>query len=192
MTSPSTSPTSTTPDTWRSRLRLRLEHLLAGRRARQRVVVAWVLLLLVTATTSLAGRLQDPSSALLVLRWSDWSVKTEPLYWFLLAAVVGVLLRVGIGHVADLPDTAMDERQIAVRDRSYLLAYQIISAVVGLLVVTGYIILDAVRTERFADAAAAWAAGDAIWTLMPLLAFLPSAVLAWTAPDEVEREHDLD
>lgn len=192
MTSRLTSRPPATSDTRRSRLALRLQRLLAVRRARQRVVVGWALLLVVTAATSLAGRLQDPSSALLVLRWSDRWLTTEPFFWFLLVAAVGMLLRIGVGRVADLPDTVIDERQIALRDRSYLLAYRIISTVIAVLVVTGYIILDAIRTDRIADAVAAWAAGDAIWTLMPLLFFLPSAVLAWTTPDEIDHEPDLD
>lgn len=188
MTSPLTSGTSTTPDTWTARLRIRLERRLAERRVRRLVVVGWSLLLVVTATTSLAGRLQDPSSARLVLRWSDRWLATEPFAWFLLAAVVGVLLRIGVGRLADLPDTAIDERQVALRDRSYLLAYRTISAVIAVLVVAGYVILDAVRTERFTEAVGAWAAGDTIWTLMPLLFFLPSAVLAWTAPDDIDAD----
>ena len=60
----------------------------------------------------------------------------------LLLLIGYLLLRTSVRHIADSPDELLDERQIALRDRSYLHSYRIISSVFALLLVALFIRID--------------------------------------------------
>ena len=86
-------------------------------------------------------------------------------------------LRRSVRSQADLPDTALDERQVAQRDRVYLHAYQGLATATLLLLITLTIHGDR-STLTYQELSAA------TWFLLGLSLGLPSAILAWTTPDE--------
>ena len=51
-----------------------------------------------------------------------------------------------------------------------------------------YIVGDASATRVVSTSVAEWILSDAMFVVIPLVAFLPSAVLAWYAPDETEDD----
>jgi len=57
---------------------------------------------------------------------------------------------------------------------------------VAWLVFAAYIVGDASATRIVSTSVADWITSDAMFVVIPLVAFLPSAVLAWYAPDEVD------
>jgi hypothetical protein len=86
------------------------------------------------------------------------------------------LLRRSVRTVADLPDEHLDERLLAVRDRTYVHAYRILSAVVVVALVVVSIAVDR-TTITFHDVSAL------LWPVCLGAIGLPSAVLAWTSRD---------
>ena len=86
-------------------------------------------------------------------------------------------LRRAVRSRADLPDAALDEREVAQRDRVYLHAYQGVATAALLLLFTLTIHGDRSRLTYEELSAATW-------FLLGLCLGLPSAILAWTAPDE--------
>jgi hypothetical protein len=86
-------------------------------------------------------------------------------------------LRHSVRARADLPDTALDEREVAQRDRVYLHAYQAVASAALLILFTLTIHGDR-STLTYEELSAA------TWFLLGLSLGLPSAILAWTAPDE--------
>lgn len=112
---------------------------------------------------------------------------TPPLAGITLAAgvvalVAWVRLLWAPGFVGDLTDHHLDERQRAIRDRAYRNSYLITVT----LVLVGALI------------AMYWSGSDDQWSqlripgrFLPWFAFilgtLPTAVIAWTAPDEPEE-----
>jgi hypothetical protein len=106
------------------------------------------------------------------------------------SAIGGLLLLIGyltirasVRHIADSPDELLDERQIALRDRSYLHAYRIITAVFSILIIALFIQIDLSETplevKEFASTST-WIA------LIFFLAGLPSMVVAWLDKGEDE------
>jgi general stress protein CsbA len=94
-----------------------------------------------------------------------------------------LLLRTSVRHIADSPDELLDERQIALRDRSYLHAYRIISSIFALLLVALFIKID--LSENAFEISEWWGAGT--WfALIMLMAGLPSMVVAWLDKGEDE------
>ncbi len=107
----------------------------------------------------------------------------------LLSVVFGViclfLLQRSVRLVADAPDTALDERQLAMRNRSYHRAYQVLSM---LTATAGLILIGWVVTQDFAAEESlqsyvlnvTWEAISAFYfTAILLPTMLPSLILAW-------------
>ena len=87
-----------------------------------------------------------------------------------------LLIRTSVRHIADSPDELLDERQIALRDRSYLHSYRIISSVFALIIVALFIRID--LSESVFEITDWWGTGT--WfSLIMLMAGLPSMVVAW-------------
>jgi len=86
-------------------------------------------------------------------------------------------LRRSVRLRADLPDTALDEREVAQRDRVYLHAYQGVATAALLVLITLTIYGDRSRLS-YEELSAA------LWFVLGLSLGLPSAILAWMAPDE--------
>lgn len=96
----------------------------------------------------------------------------------LLAAAGGVVwfwayfaIRRSVQEAADLPDEQLDEREIALRDRSYLESYRVVGAAVACSLVLA-LVDDAVDRDLVVSPTGPWAA------LLLLAGVLPSAVLA--------------
>jgi len=95
-----------------------------------------------------------------------------------------LLLRTSVRHIADSPDELLDERQIALRDRSYLHSYRIISSVFALILVALFIRID--LSESTFEITNWWRTGT--WfALIMLMAGLPSMVVAWLDKGEDEN-----
>jgi hypothetical protein len=94
-----------------------------------------------------------------------------------------LLIRTSVRHIADSPDELLDERQIALRDRSYLHSYRIISSVFALLLIALFIRID--LSENVFEISDWWGTGT--WfSLIMLMAGLPSMVVAWLDKGEDE------
>ena len=94
-----------------------------------------------------------------------------------------LLLRTSVRHIADSPDELLDERQIALRDRSYLHSYRIISSIFVIALVALFIRID--LSESTFDISNWWGTGT--WfSLIMLMAGLPSMVVAWLDKGEDE------
>ena len=101
----------------------------------------------------------------------------------LLLLVGYLLIRTSVRHIADSPDELLDERQIALRDRSYLHSYRIISSVFALALVALFIRID--LSETAFEISDWWGTGT--WfSLIMLMAGLPSMVVAWLDKGEDE------
>jgi len=116
--------------------------------------------------------------ALLVLSYSIAAVKLSSY----VAAISGALLiamylalRYSVRLIADAPTELLDERLVAIRDRTYLIAYRWLSLVVG-------IILGFAIAGDFSFARDSW--WPLVVALGMLIAGLPSMILAWTLPSE--------
>jgi hypothetical protein len=167
-------------------VRSSIERRFAGRSARRRLVVAWSAAIVATAVLPLAMRLQDVLGPAVVVDGIGLKLVADPIAGFAVASVIGWVLRTAVRRVADLPDEDIDERQVALRDRTYLVAYRILAVTVAWLVLGAYIVGDASATRLVSTSVADWIMADAMFVVIPLVAFLPSAVLAWYAPDEVD------
>lgn len=94
-----------------------------------------------------------------------------------------LLIRTSVRHIADSPDELLDGRQIALRDRSYLHSYRIISSVFALLLIALFIRID--LSENVFEISDWWGTGT--WfSLIMLMAGLPSMVVAWLDKGEDE------
>jgi hypothetical protein len=95
-----------------------------------------------------------------------------------IAVAVGwyVLLRRVVRGMADLPDAFVDERVRAMRNERYRYAYGILSAVVMLLLLAGYMATDASRLTWQPEARHLHAA---FWWVLGLSLALPSMLVAW-------------
>jgi len=108
-------------------LRGRIEQRFAGRRARRRLVATWSAVLVLGAVLPLAERLQDVFGPAVVIGGLGVRLVTDPLPLFAVAAALGWLIRTAVRRVADLPDEDIDERQIALRDRTYLITHRTVA-----------------------------------------------------------------
>jgi hypothetical protein len=165
-----------------------IEQWFATRPARRRLVIAWSAALVATAVLPLAMRLQETLGPTLVIGDIGIELVAEPFPGFIIASVLGWMLRTAVRRVADLPDEDIDERQVALRDRTYLVAYRILSVTVGWLLLAAYIVADASATRVVSSTVADWVMSQALFVMFPLVMFLPSAVLAWYSSDEYEEE----
>lgn len=101
----------------------------------------------------------------------------------LLLLIGYLLIRTSVRHIADSPDELLDERQIALRDRSYLHSYRIISSVFALALVALFIRID--LSKNAFEISDWWGVGT--WfSLIMLMAGLPSMVVAWLDKGEDE------
>ncbi len=126
--------------------------------------------------------------------WSSvWMTTSVPsLLWgpvtFLLigCTLVGafVLYRYVQGR-ADMPGRGLDERERQLRDRAWILSYQVLSVVVVLLAAVLAIPVLAFGRAVTIDATIATAAALCLGVLLPLL---PAAALAWLEPDRLGDE----
>ncbi len=85
---------------------------------------------------------------------------------------------------ADMPGSGLDERERQLRDRAWILAYQVLAAAVVLLAVAVVIPALGFGNPVTIDASKATAVALCLGVLLPLL---PAACLAWIEPDPVEE-----
>lgn len=102
----------------------------------------------------------------------------------LLVVIVGagvwMLLRVSVRTIADLPDEYLDERQLAVRNASYVESYRYLAGAVSLAATVGLIafIINGSEFDTW-DVTLTWAgAMSAFWVFLGLALGLPSIILA--------------
>ena len=81
---------------------------------------------------------------------------------------------------ADLRDGRLDERERQLRDRAWILSYQVLSAVVIAAVVIAGITVFGFGQPLIIDASLVNAAVLSVGVLLPIL---PAAALAWIEPD---------
>ena len=81
---------------------------------------------------------------------------------------------------ANLPGASLDERQRQLRDRAWVLSYQVLAAVVVIGVATVAILVLGFGRVVTLDATIAGAAAVSVGVLIPIL---PVAALAWIEPD---------
>jgi hypothetical protein len=84
-------------------------------------------------------------------------------------------LRYSVRLIGDAPTELLDERLVAIRDRTYLMAYRWLSFVIG--IIFGFAIAG-----DFSFARDSW--WPIVIALGMLIAGLPSMILAWTLPSE--------
>jgi hypothetical protein len=125
---------------------------------------------------------------LLVAAWVGLPmVGVPPLVWALTVGVLALAVIGGAGALyayrhamAQAPDSQLDERQIAVRDRAYLSAYRVFVALVLVaLLLAGVVpdILDRPLEMTFETVQ------PLFWGAMLYSIILPSAIVAWQEPD---------
>ncbi len=128
---------------------------------------------------------------LVAMFWAR-SVRDLPNWFLLLILVPGFVTLLSFAglytstySMADQPDKRLDERQRMVRDRAYRLAYQVVATVLLLLIFYAMVAIDGgdlwfPRTLNQFSAI--------FWGAMLLTTSLPTAMIAWTEPDEVDDE----
>jgi membrane-associated protease RseP (regulator of RpoE activity) len=85
---------------------------------------------------------------------------------------------------ADMPGRRLDEREKELRDRAWILSYQVLSAVVvAAVILIGIAVFVLGRAVTF-DASLVNAIVLSVAVLLPIL---PAAALAWIEPDPVEE-----
>ena len=84
---------------------------------------------------------------------------------------------------ADLRDDRLDERERQLRDRAWILSYQVLSAVVVAVVAAVALPVLVFGSPVLIDAGLATAAAICLGVLLPAL---PAAALAWLEPDAPE------
>jgi hypothetical protein len=98
----------------------------------------------------------------------------------LVATAVWVLLRLSVRTIADLPEDYLDERQAALRNAAYVVAYQWLGGFVGLLAsaaLVAFVVLG--QDPDTWSVSITWNAAMAIfWVVLGLVLALPSLVLA--------------
>jgi hypothetical protein len=117
--------------------------------------------------------------------WTGTTVPTiiwGPVSFLLIGATFAgaFILYSYVRNRADMPGTGLDEREQMLRDRAWILSYEVLSVVVVLLI--GAIVVAVLGFGRTVtiDAGAATAGALCLGVLLPLL---PAAALAWLEPD---------
>ena len=110
------------------------------------------------------------------------SIAWGPVTFLLIGAtVVGSFILYGYARGrADMPGRSLDERERQLRDRAWILSYQVLSVVVDMAVATATIAVLILGREVVLDAALVTAAALCVGVLLPVL---PTAALAWIEPD---------
>lgn len=98
----------------------------------------------------------------------------------LVGAGVWSLLRVSVRTIADLPDDYLDERQLAVRNASYVESYRYLGGAVALAATVGLLafIVNGTELDTWAVTLTWEGAMAAFWVFLGLALGLPSMVLA--------------
>ncbi len=126
--------------------------------------------------------------------WSSfWGTTSVPtLLWGPVSFVLIGLTLIGafvlyryVQGRADMPGHGLDERERQLRDRAWILSYQILALVVVLLVAALVIPVLGFGQPITIDATIATAAALCLGVLLPLL---PAAALAWLEPDRIGDE----
>jgi uncharacterized Tic20 family protein len=105
------------------------------------------------------------------------------------AVIVWLQLRKSVRIVSEAPDELLDERQIALRNAAYVVAYRLMSTLAVLFVLLVMALAEGgVMPESIREMVrmASWS-GMHMSFLMSLVA-LPSMVLAWQLPSEPQDE----
>jgi uncharacterized membrane protein YfcA len=105
---------------------------------------------------------------------------------FALLAVVIILyfvLRKAVRHIADAPNELLDERQIAVRDAAFTVAYRLL-AVAFTVYVLLYVAHDVLRDLSVDSDRTALGFMSLLISAAMLAGSLPAMVLAWNLPSE--------
>jgi hypothetical protein len=85
---------------------------------------------------------------------------------------------------ADMPGGRLDERERKLRDRAWILSYQVLSAVVVAAIVAVGISVFIMGRSVTLDASSVNALVLCVGVLLPIL---PAAALAWIEPDPIEE-----
>ncbi len=101
------------------------------------------------------------------------------LFFWGLLGLLYLMLRKSVRHMSDAPNDLLDERQIQVRDASYLIAYRILATVT----LSTFLLFSVLLSISFTDA---WMALYVSYLMFSI--GLPAMVLAWNLPDEVVEE----
>lgn len=118
--------------------------------------------LLCCAVVYAGGFSDGPVSAVVTaVAWAGWFVA-----YF--------MLRAAVGEAADLPDDRLDERELALRNRSYVSAYRLLGAAVAVSLVV------AIVDDAVGDLVVSWY--NVLSALLLLAGFLPSAVVVGGQP----------
>jgi len=169
-----------------------VERRLGRRDARRALVAVWSSTVIATALVPLMMRLEGADEERGVVGELDLMLRREVYAGLLGALVLGWMLRAVVRGIADLSDSVIDERQLALRDRAYRSAYRIAGGTVHSVLIgarlAADIIAPAVAFQGVSAAVAAWIMSELLLMLATLFVFLPSAVLAWRTPDEIEDE----
>jgi hypothetical protein len=102
------------------------------------------------------------------------------LVMVILTAVVWGVLRVSVRTIADLPDDYLDERQLAVRNASYVESYRYLGTAVALALTIGLLafVVNGSELDTW-DVTLTWEGVMAtFWVFLGLSLGLPSMVLA--------------
>jgi len=114
---------------------------------------------------------------------------TGPLAFVLIGAILAadVLLLWVTRRLAELPERAIDERQVAIRNRAHRLAYRIVNHAVLWPVALAVVLASFGDPNHWlahlaGNTEVLTAAGTVI---CQLVCFLPTMILAWTEPDSL-------
>ena len=96
--------------------------------------------------------------------------------------VLYLSLRKSVRHLSDAPNEMLDERQIALRDAGYTVAYRALASLSLLYVGLIALITPDGALASYAASASWW---NVLMSYLMLCATLPSMVLAWHMPSEL-------
>lgn len=118
---------------------------------------------------------------------ASWALLEIPLRWvfaiplgFICIVSMGLLLMPHVLGVADGSDEMLDERQVRLRNQTYLNAYRGLGTLVMLGALYGYIATDS-GTWWIPKSSSELQA--VFWGVMLIALSLPTAIAAWTEPD---------
>jgi len=126
--------------------------------------------------------------------WSSFWLTTDapsvlwgPVTFVLFGMTIwgSILLYGYVRRRADLPGTHLDERERQLRDRAWILGYQVLSTVVVAAVVVASVEVFIVGRPILLDANLVNGLVLAVAVLLPVL---PAAALAWLESDPIEDE----
>ncbi|MEY2516245.1 MAG: hypothetical protein QOJ89_3603 [bacterium] len=159
-----------------------------SRASRQRWTVAYAILLALLASSAVGDTFAIERTG----------IEAVPLLLLVGLAVVFGMLRRGTRRIAALDHPDLDERDVAARNSAYRIAFPLlVLVVIAALVLLAASAPDQARTitigsDGFRDATGVfveWPAltGLGLW-IMLWAVFLPTGVLAWLEPDQLEPE----